>query len=112
MTYKENPNPSGQANQGAGNTAAKEQATAPIEVLAKAINSNRTAPKDVRAAFSKISDDQRPWQQLLSSVKQAARNDARDVIKDGGIAAVDELVEAGYTRNTAQLLARDIGLSG
>lgn len=82
-----------------------------VNLLAAAINTSKSGPAEIRKAFSAIADAQRPWGQLPSKIKQAARNDAHNVLM-GKNGASDDLTKAGYSRNTARLLARDLGLAG
>ena len=65
--------------------------------------------KKARAAFSAIAGAQRPWEQLPSMLKSAARADARRVLGAAGDAGT--LIDAGYSAHAARRLMQDLGRS-
>lgn len=64
-----------------------------------------------REQFSSIAGAGRPWEQLPSAFKHAARDDARRVVEAASGARNDALRAAGYDSRTADQLLRDIGLA-
>lgn len=64
------------------------------------------AAKKAREEFSQIAGSGRPWEQLPSRMKSAARADARRLAGKGGSNA---LTSAGYSPQVAAQLLRDIG---
>lgn len=64
-----------------------------------------------RLLFSSIAGAARPWEQLPSTLKQAARSDASRVLGDktGVTGGAADLVAAGYSALAADRLLRDLG---
>lgn len=65
------------------------------------------ARRQARAEFSAIAESGRPWEQLPSGLKTAARVDAGRLAAAGGNA--ETLTAAGYSAAVATRLLRDIG---
>ena len=90
-------------------TAAAMQAADPVPAMIATLfdkQANGAKAKDARALFSQIAGSGRPWEQLPSRMKSAARADARRLTEKGGSNA---LTSAGYSPQVAARLLRDIG---
>ncbi|KQY20786.1 hypothetical protein [Rhizobium sp. Root483D2] len=84
------------------------QAIDPLQSLCDALVSG--ADEDKSAARQLISAMERPWEQLPSRLKTAARVDASALLAtSGGLA---QLISAGYGARTAEQLMRDLGRRG
>jgi hypothetical protein len=62
------------------------------------------------AARQLVSAMERPWEQLPSRLKSAARSDAAILLAASG--GVSDLRSAGYAERTAEQLMRDLGRWG
>ena len=69
-------------------------------------NASAATAKQAREQFSQIAGSGRPWEQLPSRMKSAARADARRLTEKGGS---NGLVSAGYSPQVAARLLREIG---
>lgn len=80
----------------------------PLQSLCDALVSGADAERS--AARQLVSAMERPWEQLPSRLKTAARSDAVEVLaSSGGLAS---LVSSGYGARTAEQLMRDLGRRG
>ena len=85
----------------------------PVPALIAALSTdNEVARKQARGEFSGIAAGGRPWEQLPSDLKSAARADARDLVtaaRDAGGDKAAAIVDAGYHPFAASRLLQDIG---
>lgn len=83
---------------------------APIDALVAALRTGEPpeALTDARRVVGSM--DQRPWEQLPSSVKSAIRTDIRRMIDGGSDDAA--LRAAGYSGSIVRAARRDLGLGG
>lgn len=96
----------------ADKTAAKPALNGdPAEALTKTLFSRGASAgdkKDARKLLSDIAAGSRPWEQLPSALKSAARADARTVLGEKG-RDPEILTGAGYSQAIARQILRDIG---
>lgn len=92
----------------------KTQATAvteaelPADPLHMLIESLSKGERQARETLSAMS--QRPWEQLPSRLKSAARDDVTAALEAGRAQA--DLLEDGYSVHTLTHILRDLGLGG
>jgi hypothetical protein len=96
-----------------GDKATKPRATDadPVRALIAALSDeagNEASRKQARGGVSAIAMSGRPWEQLPSGLKAAARSDARALAAGTGDNTA-LLVDAGYHPSAASRLLRDIG---
>ncbi len=81
----------------------------PLQTLCDTLLST-SAGEAKAGARQLISAMERPWEQLPSRLKSAARSDAHALLSASG--GLSELRSAGYGARTAEQLMRDLGRRG
>ncbi|MGJ8570430.1 MAG: hypothetical protein ACSHXI_07005 [Hoeflea sp.] len=91
-----------------------KQAAVPVDPILALITAlsadagDEAARKQARADFSAIATAGRPWEQLPSGLKAAARADARELV-DSGNGKAASLLNAGYHPSAVDRLLHDLG---